>query len=415
VTIDDTAVGGPAYNCLNISPGDVIVLVDDDVVSADDCYEKLIGNDVPGSPVKLTVRSSASLQLKTVTLTRMLSSVMLDNLRMFEVFTLLKDRAFAGRDKFAISQIEKGVQLWTSILRDSGGSIVHTTRYGIPSDIRHKVWNMTRDIRKILTNFRRILSTFQEDLEGSIVKTREVGKQKANRKGSMLEPLCATPLRHPVSRQYPIELDYTVLDSGLKVNEKKNNHNQAAPEAAAGLDRMLPWMESLTEAAALLSKDPQDQQIDTLEGMSAEDQATLSAGMKPGEASAGQLEGGVKFGDTSRSAHMKKTDKTCDASAAEHTNTRQRRGNTDVKSLLDVGLLAAAFPNVSRVMRRTGVDFDYSDTVAAASQTELDKKGQRNLAEQDSENSPGYSQRRKGAYNRRSLETLLQRMEKEVK
>jgi hypothetical protein len=395
---------------LNISPGDVIVLVDDDVVSADDCYEKLIGNDVPGSPVKLTVRSSASLQLKTVTLTRMLSSVMLDNLRMFEVFTLLKDRAFAGRDKFAISQIEKGVQLWTSILRDSGGSIVHTTRYGIPSDIRHKVWNMTRDIRKILTNFRRILSTFQEDLEGSIVKTREVGKQKANRKGSMLEPLCATPLRHPVSRQYPIELDYTVLDSGLKVNEKKNNHNQAAPEAAAGLDRMLPWMESLTEAAALLSKDPQDQQIDTLEGMSAEDQATLLAGMKPEEASAlllgiplrlrleimremslaaagnaitkmpaaerkatlavmslemedaflnwqsGKLEGDVKFGDSSRSAKMKKTDKTRDSSGAEDTNARRSRGKKDVKSLLDAGLLAAAFPNVSRVMRRTGTD-----------------------------------------------------------
>jgi hypothetical protein len=111
---------------------------------------------------------------------------------------------------------------------------------------------------------------------------------------------------------------------------------------------------------------------------------------------------------------MKKTGKTCDASAAEDTNTRQRRGNTDVKFLLDVGLLAAAFPNVSRVMRRTGVDFDYSNTVAAASQTELDKEGQRNLA-QGSENSPGYSQRRKGAYNRRSLETLLQRMEKEVK
>jgi len=412
VTIDDTAVGGPAYNCRNISPGDVIVLVDDDVVSADDCYEKLIGNDVPGSPVKLTVRSSTSLQFKTVTLTRMLSSVMLDNLRMFEVFTLLKDRAFAGRDKFAISQIEKGVQLWTSILHDSGGSYV--TRYGIPSDIRHKVWNMTRDIRKILTNFRRIMSTFQEDLEGSIVKTREVGqeKQKAHRpRGSMLEPLCATPLRHPVSRQYPLELDYTVQDSGLKVNEKKSNHNQAAAEAAAGsAHRMLPWMESLTEAAALLSIDPQDQQIDTSEGMSAEDQATLFAGMKPDEASSGQLEGGVTFDDTSFSAQMK-TDKTCDASAAEDTNTRQRRGNTDVKSLLDVGLLAAAFPNVSRVMRRTGVD---SDTVAAASQTELDEKGQRNLA-QDSENSPGYSQRRKGAYNRKSLETLLQRMEKEVK
>ena len=411
MTIDDTAVGGPAYNCLNISPGDVIVLVDDDVVSADDCYEKLIGNDVPGSPVKLTVRSSTSLQLKTVTLTRMLSSVMLDNLRMFEVFTLLKDRAFASRDKFAISQIEKGVQLWTSILHDSGGSYV--TRHGIPSEIRHKVWNMTRDIRKILTNFRRILSTFQADLEGSIVKTREVGKQKVHRPtGSMLEPLCATPLRHPVSRQYPVELDYTVLDSGLKVNEKKSNHNQAAPQAATGLaHRMLPWMESLTVAAALLSKDPQDQQIDTLNGMSPEDQATLFAGMKPDEAWAGQLEGGVEFGDTSRSAQMKKTDKTCDASAAEDTNTRQSRGNTDVSG---AGLLAAAFPNASRAMRRTGVDFDYSDTVAAASQTELDKEGRRNLA-QDSENSPGYSQRRKGAYNRRSLETLLQRMEKEVK
>ena len=201
----------------------------------------------------------------------------------------------------------------------------------------------------------------------------------------------------------------------LKAKELNGKTSAEISKATADMtrddrDRMLPWMESSKEAAALLSKDPQDQQVETLEGMSAEDQATLLAGMKPEEASAlllgiplrlrleimremslaaagnaitkmpaaerratlavmslemedaflnwqlGKLEGDVKFGDSSRSAKMKKADKTRDSSGAEDPNARRSRGKKDVKSLLDAGLLAAAFPNVSRVMRRTGTD-----------------------------------------------------------
>ena len=122
-SIDGMAVGGPAYNCEELMQGDVLLMVDDEPVDADNCYDKLVGSDVRGSIVKLTVRCVARQQIKDVLLRRMSHLRMRNNLRMFEIFTSLRDHAFGSRDEIAIRFVDEGLQLFTSLLRDDDNDL----------------------------------------------------------------------------------------------------------------------------------------------------------------------------------------------------------------------------------------------------------------------------------------------------
>ena len=64
--------------------------VDDEDVTIDDFQERLVGSDVPGTFVKLTVWSPDVGVEKEVMLTRMATSAIADNVRMFEIFAALK-------------------------------------------------------------------------------------------------------------------------------------------------------------------------------------------------------------------------------------------------------------------------------------------------------------------------------------
>ena len=48
-------IGGPAYNCQLLERGDVILKIDSVEVDEDTLLTYLIGNDVPGSKVTITV------------------------------------------------------------------------------------------------------------------------------------------------------------------------------------------------------------------------------------------------------------------------------------------------------------------------------------------------------------------------
>ena len=50
-TIDNTVVGGPAYNSKQLGHGDVILEVDGQVAKNENIFELLIGSDIPGSIV----------------------------------------------------------------------------------------------------------------------------------------------------------------------------------------------------------------------------------------------------------------------------------------------------------------------------------------------------------------------------
>ena len=122
-SIDGMAVGGPAYNCEELMQGDVLLMVDDEPVDADNCHDKLVGSDAHGSTVKLKVRCVARQQIKDVLLRRMSHLRMRNNLRMFEIFTSLKDHAFGSRDEVAIRFVDEGLELFTSLLRDNDNDL----------------------------------------------------------------------------------------------------------------------------------------------------------------------------------------------------------------------------------------------------------------------------------------------------
>jgi S1-C subfamily serine protease len=53
--VDNLVVGGPAYNSRQLHHGDVIVKVDGIPITASNIHEVMVGDDVPGAPVVVSV------------------------------------------------------------------------------------------------------------------------------------------------------------------------------------------------------------------------------------------------------------------------------------------------------------------------------------------------------------------------
>ena len=54
-TIDNTVVGGPAFNSKKISHGDVILKVNQESINDHNAIDIIVGDDIPGSVVQLTI------------------------------------------------------------------------------------------------------------------------------------------------------------------------------------------------------------------------------------------------------------------------------------------------------------------------------------------------------------------------
>ena len=55
VTVDNTIVGSPAFNCKQITRGDVILRVDGIDATADNIIDLLVGSDIAGSSVEISL------------------------------------------------------------------------------------------------------------------------------------------------------------------------------------------------------------------------------------------------------------------------------------------------------------------------------------------------------------------------
>jgi C-terminal processing protease CtpA/Prc len=53
--VDNLVVGGPAFNSRQLQHGDVIIKVDGAPVTQANIHEMMVGNDVPGTPVLVTI------------------------------------------------------------------------------------------------------------------------------------------------------------------------------------------------------------------------------------------------------------------------------------------------------------------------------------------------------------------------
>lgn len=104
--IDSMVVGGPAYNSRHLDKGDVVVEIDGNAVTSDNLSQLLVGCDVAGSAVTITVKKGGKTGAKkSVTLLRMPSEAIADRRRLFELFTAMKARATLprGRETIGIS------------------------------------------------------------------------------------------------------------------------------------------------------------------------------------------------------------------------------------------------------------------------------------------------------------------------
>ena len=118
--IDNMVVGGPAHNSQRLSKGDVLVRVDDVEVDCENLHDMLVGSDVPGSLVKISFLRPGSEEQHEVTLMRMATSTIADNVRMFEVFTALKDRSLRAGDRLGTTLLDEAIELWTGTLLSQG-------------------------------------------------------------------------------------------------------------------------------------------------------------------------------------------------------------------------------------------------------------------------------------------------------
>ena len=108
---------GPAYNSQKLKKGDVIVKVNGVEVDDESLHSHLIGTDVPGSFVKVTVIRAGFQDPMSVTLMRVAATAIADNVRMFELFTALKDQALKANDRGTESLIDEAIELWTAMLQ----------------------------------------------------------------------------------------------------------------------------------------------------------------------------------------------------------------------------------------------------------------------------------------------------------
>jgi C-terminal processing protease CtpA/Prc len=110
-TVDNTVVGGPAFNSKQFCHGDVILAVNGVPATNDNLLDLLIGSDIPGTSVEIRVakghmqarklvfeiagcdhmiRDSVQGPLGYVKLNRMANNEIRDRRRMFEYFNTLK-------------------------------------------------------------------------------------------------------------------------------------------------------------------------------------------------------------------------------------------------------------------------------------------------------------------------------------
>jgi len=89
--VDNLLIGGPAMECGHVQKGDRILKVDGQAVDGNNVDTMLLGNDVPGSLVKLIVAKGDTGAEEEVVIHRMATAKIADKRRMFELFSEIKD------------------------------------------------------------------------------------------------------------------------------------------------------------------------------------------------------------------------------------------------------------------------------------------------------------------------------------
>jgi hypothetical protein len=164
LTIEDVVVGGPAFNSQQFDPGDQILAIDDFEVGPDSYHARLVGNDAPGEAVKFTLRPSSG-QVKEVILRRISTSSLTDRLRLFEMFTILKDDAFTRRDKRAIGHVDEGMMCARKLCQE----LEQPSSARAYSELKAECENLLRELRSYSAKEESFLLTDMHRVRGGSV------------------------------------------------------------------------------------------------------------------------------------------------------------------------------------------------------------------------------------------------------
>ena len=116
-TIEFLVVGGPGYNCGQLDRGDTVLRVNTEAVTSETILQALVGDDVPGSELSLTVKKGSKVgDVRVVILQRIATELIADRRRTFELFTIIKDRASQLDDDKIPLTVDKCISLWTNML-----------------------------------------------------------------------------------------------------------------------------------------------------------------------------------------------------------------------------------------------------------------------------------------------------------
>jgi hypothetical protein len=116
-TIEFLVVGGPGYNSGQLDRGDTVLRVNAEAVTSETILQALVGDDVPGSELSLTVKKGSKVgDVRVVILQRIATERIADRRRTFELFTIIKDRASQLDDDKIPLTVDKCISLWTNML-----------------------------------------------------------------------------------------------------------------------------------------------------------------------------------------------------------------------------------------------------------------------------------------------------------
>jgi hypothetical protein len=113
--VETVVVGGPGWLSHQIAKGDAILQIDGEDTDEDRILGQLVGSDVPGSAVSLRLERAEDGQQRTVVLKRMPSAMIAERLKLFELFTELKERASHGADQHIARLADLCIETWSDL------------------------------------------------------------------------------------------------------------------------------------------------------------------------------------------------------------------------------------------------------------------------------------------------------------
>jgi hypothetical protein len=207
-TIDRLVLGGPAWKSKLLKIGDEIVKVNGIRADRANIHELLIGDDVPGSSVSITLKSDGWHGLgKTVELKRMSANAIADRVRMFELFSSMKARAKEDKDTKAAALVDLSIDLWTAML---SADAEHELK------VASKVLQMQESCEAIVDDMDKLLSCSLSGTDNrdepltSAYKDRIRQQTAARALGDVQEGTTAN-LAHPLRKESSHETERNVI------------------------------------------------------------------------------------------------------------------------------------------------------------------------------------------------------------